>query len=110
MNNPFDNIMQQMKKAQANLSQIQDTLKGETVVGESGAGMVKITCNGNGDILSLDIDDSAVDKANKTMLQDLLIAAMNDLKIKCKRLKEDKMKQLLTQLGLPANFDFPFMG
>ena len=108
MNNPFANIMQQMQKVQEDIKKAQQELAEFKVTGEAGAGLVKITTNGNGDTLNIDIDDSVYSE-NKKVLQDLLIAACNDVKNKRDRLKNEKLKQYMLNMGLPANFNFPFM-
>lgn len=108
MNNPFANIMQQMQKVQEDIKKAQQELAEFIVTGEAGAGMVKITTNGNGDTLTIDIDEN-VYRENKAVLQDLIVAACNDAKVKRERLKSEKLKQYLASMGLPVNFNFPFM-
>lgn len=63
-------MQSKMKEAQENLVHIQET-------GESGAGMVKATVNGKKQVVSIDIDDSLLQKDDKEMLQDLTVAAIN---------------------------------
>jgi DNA-binding YbaB/EbfC family protein len=104
----FSNIMQQMQKVQEDIKKAQQELAELKVTGESGAGLVKITTNGNGDTLSIEIDDS-IYREDKKVLQDLLIAAWNDVKKKREHLRNDKLKQYMLQMGLPVNFNFPFM-
>ena len=108
MNNPFENVMQQAQKMQEDMKKAQQELAGFKVIGEAGAGLVKITANGNGDTLSIEIDDSVYSE-DKKVLQDLLVAACNDVKVKRERLKNEKLKQFMSGMGLPLNFNFPFM-
>ena len=109
MDNPFGNMVQQIQKMQENMKKAQQELADFTVVGESGAGLVKITTNGNGDTLKVEIDDSVYND-DKQVLQDLLMSAFNDVKVKRERLRNEKLKQFMGGMGLPMNFDFPFMG
>ena len=108
MKNPFENMMQQAQKMQEEIKKAQQELAQFTVVGEAGAGLVKITANGNGDTLAVEIDDSLYSE-DKKVLSDLLVAAANDVKIKRDRLKNDKLKHFISGMGLPSNFNFPFM-
>lgn len=108
MNNQFEKVMQQAQKMQEEMKKAQQELAGFKVIGESGAGLVKITVNGNGDTLSVEIDDSVYNE-DKRILQDLLVAAFNDVKIKRERLKNDKLKQFMSGMGFPMNPNFPFM-
>lgn len=63
-------VQEKMKEAQASLSQIE-------IVGESGAGLVKATVNGQKKVIKVDIDDSLVNTADKDIVQDLIVAAVN---------------------------------
>lgn len=100
--------MHQMQKMQDVFKQAQQDLANVKIVGEAGAGLIKIVANGNGDTLSIDIDASVYNE-DKKILQDLLVAACNDVKVKRERLKNDQLKQFMAKMGLPMNFNFPFM-
>ena len=108
MSNPFAGMMQNIQKLQTEMKKAQQELAHCTIVGEAGAGLVKITANGNGHILSILIDDS-VYQDGKQVLQDLIAAASNDVNSKRERLKNEKAKQAVADMGLPVNFNFPFM-
>lgn len=108
MANPFGNIgnlMQQAKEMQQKLKQMQDELAATHVVGESGAGLVQLTINGNGEALSIKIDD-AVYKESKQILQGLIVAAINDANHKREIKKKEIMGSLMSGMGLPPGFDF----
>lgn len=68
-------MMKQARQMQERLNQAMESLR---VEGSSGGGMVKVTLNGSKQILSLTIDPAAVDPSDVEMLQDLIIAAIND--------------------------------
>jgi len=70
-------MMGKMKEVQARLKEAQDRLALLKVVGESGAGMVKATVNGKRQLIALDIDAAILKTEDKTVLQDLIIAAVN---------------------------------
>lgn len=107
MSNPFGNIgnlMQQAKNMQQKFKQIQDELEAMHIVGESGAGLVQLTVNGNGEALSMKIDD-AVYKEEKSILQGLIVAAINDANQKRELKKKEIMGSLMSGMGLPPGFD-----
>ena len=84
-------IMNKVKEAQAKIKDAQAKLVYLTVEGESGAGMVKVTVNGNRKIVKIDMDDSLVNLSDKEMLTDLIVAATN----KAMELIEIKIKEEL---------------
>lgn len=73
----FMSIMNKIKEAQAKIKDAQAKLVHLTTEGESGAGLVKVTVNGNRKIMSIDMDDSLVNLSDKEMLSDLIVAATN---------------------------------
>ncbi len=81
-------IMNKVKEAQAKVKEAQGKLVHLTAEGESGAGMVKVTVNGNRKLVSIDMDESLLQVSEKEMLSDLIVAATNrametiDVKIK----------------------------
>jgi DNA-binding YbaB/EbfC family protein len=70
-------MMGKMKEVQARLKEAQESLALLKVSGESGAGMVKATVNGKRQLIALDIDPAILKAEDKTVLQDLIIAAVN---------------------------------
>ncbi|HEV8515338.1 MAG TPA: YbaB/EbfC family nucleoid-associated protein [Cyclobacteriaceae bacterium] len=70
-------MMGKMKEVQARLKEAQDNLALLKVSGESGGGMVKATVNGKRQLIALDIDAAILKAEDKTILQDLIIAAVN---------------------------------
>ena len=81
-------MMGKMKEVQARLKEAQDNLAFLKVNGESGGGMVKATVNGKRQLIALDIDTAILKAEDKTVLQDLIIAAVNkasdDAEVKAK--------------------------
>lgn len=101
------NIINPMKHLPDIIKKIQSKLNEIIIIGESGGGMIKIKMNGNGEILSLNIEDEIL-KEKKIILQDLIISAMNDAKHKREQIKTEKIKLILSEFGLPSNINFPF--
>jgi DNA-binding YbaB/EbfC family protein len=71
------NMMGKVKEVQARLRQAQDNLVNVKATGESGGGMVKATVNGKKQLVLLDIDPSILKAEDRTMVQDLVVAAVN---------------------------------
>ena len=78
----FDEIMKMAQNAQAELQKAQDNLDKIEVEGAAGGGMVKIRATAKGRILGVDIDESLLAPSEKTMLEDLVAAAINDARAK----------------------------
>ena len=70
-------MMGKMKEVQARLKEAQDNLALLKINGESGGGMVKATVNGKRQLISLDIDAAILKAEDKTLIQDLVVAAVN---------------------------------
>lgn len=70
-------MMGKMKEVQARMKEAQDNLVNVKAQGESGAGMVKATVNGKKQLISVEIDPSLLKAEDRTILQDLIVAAVN---------------------------------
>ena len=70
-------MMGKAKEMQSKMKEAQEQLKSLTSEGEAGGGLVKATVNGNKTLLGLTIDDSLINNADKDMMQDLIVAAVN---------------------------------
>ncbi|MDR0484962.1 MAG: YbaB/EbfC family nucleoid-associated protein [Alphaproteobacteria bacterium] len=104
------NIMQMMKKAQElqnSMSSMQNEIKELTFDTTSGGGLVKMTMNGNYDIISIEIDDSIIDVAEKVLITDLIVACYNDLRRKVQEETEKRMKELTAGLPIPPGMKIP---
>src|SRR6478736_2073810 len=78
----FDSIMQMAQNAQAELQKAQDNLDKIEVEGVAGGGMVKVRATAKGRILGVDIDETLLAPSEKTMVEDLVAAAINDARNK----------------------------
>ncbi|MGL1889531.1 MAG: YbaB/EbfC family nucleoid-associated protein [Reichenbachiella sp.] len=70
-------MMGKVKEMQSKMKEVQEQLAAVEVIGESGAGLVKATVNGQKKLLKVDIDDSLVNSADKQIVEDLVVAAVN---------------------------------
>lgn len=92
-------MMQQAQNLQKKMSEMQKDVEDLEIVGESGGGVIKITRTVNGSFITAQIDNSLYPIEDKEMLEDLIIAALNDGQRKSKELMEQKM----SGLGLPPD-------
>jgi DNA-binding YbaB/EbfC family protein len=104
----LDEIMKMAEAAQAQLAQAQDNLDKVEVEGMSGGGLVKIKATAKGRILGVSIDDSLIVPSEKSMLEDLIAAALNDAKSKADLAAGEQMKSMTQGLSLPPGFKLPF--
>ena len=100
--------MKMAEAAQAQLAQAQDNLDKVEVEGASGGGLVKIKATAKGRILGVSIDDSLMVASEKSMLEDLVAAAINDARAKADAVANDQMKSMTEGLPLPPGFKLPF--
>ena len=101
------NMMKQAQKMQEDMQKLQEELANAKVVGEAGAGLVKVTMNGRYYVLLVEIDQSLFDE-DKDMLEDLIAAATNDAVRRVEENSKKKMGELTAGLGLPPNVKLPF--
>ena len=99
----MEKIMKQAQKMQAQMAKIQEDLAGEQVEGSAGGGMVTVTANGQGDVVAVRIEPEVAGD-DVEMLEDLVLAAVNDALRKSKELANNRMSQLTGGLGMPGLF------
>ena len=98
-NNPFE-FMKQMGTLEAQMKNIKSQLSGITATGNSGAGMVEVTVNGEHKVVSISINDIMLSPENKNMIETLVTSAFNDATDKLNIAVEDFSKRQLQNLGL----------
>jgi len=101
------NMMKQVQQMQAKMEEMQAQLEGQEVEGTSGGGMIKVIANGKQEIVSIEIDPEVVDKDDVEMLQDLIVAAVNQAREKAQELQQQQMSELTGGLNLPG-LNLPF--
>lgn len=98
----FGNIMKQAKKMQENVMKLQEELAERTVDASSGGGMVSVTVNGRFMILSLKIEKEVVNPDDVEMLQDLIVAAVNEGVRKAQELAATEMGKITGGMQIPG--------
>ncbi len=101
MNN-FGNIMKQAKKMQERIGQMQQELEMRTIEAQAGGGMVKVIVNGKFEIVSLKIEKDVVNPEDIEMLQDLIVAAVNEGIRKAQEMASEEMAKITGGLNIPG--------
>lgn len=96
----FD-MIKKAKELQSKMAELQEELANAEVEGQSGAGMVKMTMNGKGELKGLTIDPSLLKVDEAEILEDLLIAAHKDAKTKVEEEAASRMKEMTGDLPIP---------
>ena len=107
MKGGMGNLMKQAQEMQEKMQQAQEEVAKAEVLGEAGAGMVKVTMNGRHDVINVDVDPSVLEE-DKELLEDLLAAAVNDAVRKVEASSKEMMEQATSGLNLPPGFKMPF--
>lgn len=107
MRGGIGNLMKQAQQMQESMKKAQDELAKVEVTGESGAGMVKATVTCRNDVKKIEIDDTLLGD-DKEMLEDLIVAALNDALRKAEEKSQDAMGGLTAGMNLPAGMKMPF--
>ena len=107
MKGGMGNIMKQAQQMQANMEKAQKELADAEVIGESGAGLVKVTMNGRHDVKRVVIDPELM-KDDKEMVEDLVAAAVNDANRRVETMTQERMSSVTDGMGLPPGMKLPF--
>jgi DNA-binding YbaB/EbfC family protein len=102
-------ILEMAQNAQAELQRAQDNLDKVEVEGQAGGGLVKIRSSAKGRIIGVSIDDSLLQPSEKTMVEDLIAAALNDARLKADQVAATEMQRMQSSLPLPPGFQMPGM-
>lgn len=96
-------MMKAAQEMQGKMAQLQEDLKSITVIGESGAGLVKATATAKGELTALEIDPSIFNADDKEVVEDLILAAIKDAQTKAEARSRDEMGKMAESLGLPRD-------
>ncbi len=107
MKGGIGNLMRQAQQVQENMQKAQAELEALEVVGESGAGMVKVTMNGRHEAKKIWIEPKLLGE-DKEMLEDLITAAINDAGKKISTRTQEKYAGMMSGMNLPPGMKLPF--
>ena len=102
-------ILEMAQNAQAELQKAQDNLDRIEIEGAAGGGLVKVRATAKGRILGVSIDDSLLQPSEKTMVEDLVAAAINDARAKADQAAAVEMQKMQSSLPMPPGFQMPGM-
>jgi len=97
-------MMKQVQKMQGQMTKMQDELAKKTVEASAGGGMVTVTANGQQEIVGIKIDPDAVDPDDVEMLEDLILAAVNESMRKVQDMTQKEMGKLTGGMNIPGLF------
>jgi len=95
-------MLKQVQKLQSEVARVQAELADARVEATAGGGAVTAVANGHGELQSLAIAPAVIDPADPTLLQDLVVAAINEVQRKARALAEERMKGLTGGLQIPG--------
>ena len=104
MTKGFGNILKQAQEIHGKIAQLQEEMAGKTVETSSGGGMVSIVMNGKQEVLNIRIDPEVVNREDVEMLQDLIVAAVNEAIRKSQEMMTEEMKKVTGGLNIPGLF------
>jgi DNA-binding YbaB/EbfC family protein len=96
------NLLKKAQELQEKMAKMQEELGDKTVEASSGGGMVAVVANGKQEIVSIKIDPEVVDVNDVEMLQDLVLAAINDALYQAKQMVSEEMSQLTGGVKIPG--------
>jgi len=103
----FSKMLEQAQEMQKKMADAKESLKNISVEGESGGGGIKVILNGNGEMISIQIDPKILAE-EKSVIEDLIVAATNNAKKNVELKTQEEMSKLTGGLQLPAGFKLPF--
>jgi len=96
------NLLKQAQEMQSRMAKIQDDLAQKTVDGSAGGGMVQVTVNGQLALTAIKIDPTVINSEEKEMLEDLIMAAINDGMRRAREMASSEMSKVTGGLKIPG--------
>lgn len=103
----LNDLMKQAGQMQEQMQKAQEELARQEVRGEAGAGMVTVVMNGRHDVKQVMIDDALL-REDKSMLEDLIAAAINDAVRRVEASNKEALGKMFSGAGMPSGFKMPF--
>ncbi len=99
-------LMRQAQEMQNKMKKVEEEIANTEFEGSGGGGLVKVTIMGNGIVKKIEIDDSLIKLEEKTVIEDLLIVAINSAKAKSDEGSSSMLKSVTAGIALPPGFKF----
>lgn len=100
-------LFKEVQRMQKRMEEVSKELETRTVTAQVGGGMVKITANGKQEIISIEIEEELLKPEEREMLQDLIVAGVNEALKRAKEMVEEELAKITGGLALPPGFKFP---
>ncbi|MDH3256096.1 MAG: YbaB/EbfC family nucleoid-associated protein [Nitrospinota bacterium] len=97
-------MLKQASQMKEKMAEMQEALAKQTVEASTGGGMVKVTANGNNEILLIHIDEELINMKDRAILEDLVAGAINEVHRKVKDLAQEEMTKLTGGIKIPGLF------
>ena len=101
-------MMKAAQEMQTKMVELQEELGRMTVIGKSGAGLVKATSTAKGELVGPDIDPTIFNPDEKEVVEDLILAAIKDAQQRAQERAKEEMGKLAESMGLPKDMNLPF--
>ena len=102
----FQQLVKEMQKIQKKLEETQKQLEEKTITVQVGGGMVTVTANGRQEIISIQIENELINPEEKEMLEDLVVAGVNEALKRAKEMIEEELTKITGGLKIPG-LNFP---
>lgn len=96
------NMMKQAQQLQNKMAKMQEEMSKKTIEASAGGGMIKVVANGKQEVLSIHIEKEVVDPEDVEMLQDLILAAVNEALTQSQKMVSDEMSKLTGGMNIPG--------
>ena len=106
MKGGMQGMLKQVQKMQAEMQKVQEELGNKTITEEAGGGMIKATASGNKEVISVEIDPQVIEKEEKEILEDLVVAAVNKALSSASKMAEEEMAKV-TKGMIPPGMNIP---
>ncbi|CAL4323421.1 YbaB/EbfC family nucleoid-associated protein [Buchnera aphidicola] len=103
--NNLGNLMKQAQKMQENMKNIKKEINSITVIGESGAGLIKITLTGKHHCKKIEIDSTLFKEEEKEIIEDLIVAAFNNALVKISEERKKRLAKISQGIPLPKDIN-----
>jgi DNA-binding YbaB/EbfC family protein len=95
-------LMKQAQQLQSKMAKLQDEIGEKTVEASAGGGMITVVANGRQEILAVHVDPEVIDPGDQEMLQDLILAAVNDALSRARAMMNEEMGNLTKGMNIPG--------
>jgi nucleoid-associated protein EbfC len=101
-------LMKKVQEMQQKMASMSEEIAAVEVQGSAGGGMVQVVMSAKGEMKSIVLDPSLIKLEDKEILEDLILAACNDARVRAERVSNERMAELTKGFPLPAGMKLPF--